>query len=158
MTLKDSFQANLVELGGGGPHTVRATDDGKHLTCELVEAHPSAYTFEQITLQTDALADATVERLREISESLTARLTYLLEPIGPVEADSEQCVVQLRSNPPQQDDDGTSYYELLVRRGGELILCRYQKKPGSIRQTIPALVTDEILLRLVDDFAAAVQQ
>ena len=60
-------------------------------------------------------------------------------------------------NPPQQDDDGTSYYELLVRRGGQLALCRYQKQPLSIRQTIPALVTGEILLRLVDDFAAALE-
>lgn len=156
MTLKASFQARLDAVGGG-PHTIHASADGKHLSCELVEANPPAYSFEQITLQTDALAEAPVERLRAISETLAARLTYLLEPIGPVEADPQQCVVQLRSIPPQQDDDGTTYYELLVRRGGELTLCRYQKQPSAVRQRIPAVVTGEILLRLVDDFAAALE-
>lgn len=156
MTLKDSFRTALGAISGDRPHVATATADGRRLTCELVEANPLAYTFKRFTLETSALADATVDQLREISESLAARLTYLVEPIGPVEVDQDQCVVQMRSNPPQTDDDGTSYYELLVRRGGSLALCRYQKQPGNPRQMIPALVTGEVLLRLVDDFAAVV--
>ena len=58
------------------------------------------------------------------------------------------CVVQLRSNPPQHDDDGRSYYELLVRRGGEIALTRYRKENGNARQQITATVTREVLLRL----------
>ena len=53
-----------------------------------------------------------------------------MEPIRPIELDADACVVQLRSNPPQQDDDGRSYYELLVRRGGEIALARYRKEPA----------------------------
>jgi hypothetical protein len=63
-------------------------------------------------------------------------------------------VAQLRSSPPQRDDDGRSYYELTVRRGGEISLCRYRKEPGAARVQIPATVTREVLLRLVDDFEA----
>ena len=40
----------------------------------------------------------------------------------------------MRSNPPQKDDDGRSYYELLVRRGGEIALVRYRKENGTARQ------------------------
>ena len=82
------------------------------------------------------------------------RLTYLMEPISPIEIDAEACVAQLRSNPPQRDDDGRSYYELLVRRGGEIALVRYRKEPGTPRQQIAATVTREVLLRLADDFEA----
>ncbi len=61
-------------------------------------------------------------QLERISKSLSERLTYLMEPITPIELDAAECIVQLRSNPPQRDDDGRSYYELIVRRGGEISL------------------------------------
>ena len=51
-----------------------------------------------------------------------------MEPICPIEIDADACVVQLRSNPPHRDDDGRSYYELMVRRGGEIALSRYRKE------------------------------
>ena len=156
MTLKDNFHNELKAITGSGPHIISVSTDRARLTCELVEVNPLAYTFNRLALETDTLAGATLDQLREISESLAERLTYLLEPIGPIEVDQEQCVVQMRSNPPQQDDDGTSYYELLVRRGGELALCRFQKQPGDAREPIPALVTGEVLGRLVDDFTAVV--
>ena len=89
-----------------------------------------------------------------MAKVLSARLTYLMEPIRPIEIDADACVAQLRSSPPQRDDDGRSYYELTVRRGGEIALCRYRKEPGTVRQQIPATVTREVLLRLADDFEA----
>ena len=92
--------------------------------------------------------------LERIGKALAERLTYLMEPISPIEIDADACVVQLRSNPPQRDDDGRSYYELMVRRGGEIALARYRKENGDARQQIPATVTREVLLRLVGDFCA----
>jgi hypothetical protein len=44
---------------------------------------------------------------------------------------------------------------LLVRRGGEISLVRYRKENGAARQQILATVTREVLLRLVGDFVAA---
>jgi hypothetical protein len=79
-----------------------------------------------------------------------------MEPISAVELDADSCTVQCRSNPPQQGEDGRSYYELLVRKGGDIILCRYLKQPGQPRHTIPAHVTREVLARLGEDFVAAV--
>ena len=101
------------------------------------------------------MAAAPIDQLKKVADALSKRLTYLLEPISPIEVDADQCVVQLRSNPPQRDDNGTQYYELLVRRGGELSLRRYQKQSGGVRQGVPAQVTREVFLRLIGDFSEA---
>jgi hypothetical protein len=112
--------------------------------------------FESLVLRTDKLAGATMDQLRKLSDRLTKRLTYLLEPIGALEADAESCTVQLRSSPPQKGEDGSSYYELLVRRGGEISLCRFAKSPGQPRRVIDTHVTREVFARLAEDFVAAV--
>ena len=93
----------------------------------------------------------------ESGKALAAKLTYLMEPISPIEIDAHGCLVQLRSNPPQRDDDGRSYYELLVRRGGEITLARYRKENGDARRPIAATVTREVLVRLVGDFCAVLE-
>jgi hypothetical protein len=80
-----------------------------------------------------------------------------MEPISPIEFDAQGCVVQLRSAPPQRDDDGRSYYELLVRRGGEISLARYRKDNGGSRRQIAATVTREVLVRLAGDFCAVLE-
>ena len=156
MSLKDQLQSKLAGLSVGGSHLVQVAEGDRQLTCEVTEATPLAFRVDRFALATKSLATVSMDRLEEISQNLSTRLTYLLEPIGPIERDDERCVVQMRSNPPQQDDDGTQYYELLVRRGGELELRRYQKTPGQPRQTIPALLTTEVLLRMAEDFSAVV--
>ena len=90
-----------------------------------------------------------------VAAGLSSQLSYLLESISPVEIDRDMCVVQMRSNPPEQGDQGTFYYELVVRLGA-IDLCRYQKSPSNVRQTVPATVTREVLGRLAEDFVAAV--
>ncbi|MDX1946480.1 MAG: hypothetical protein SFU86_13855 [Pirellulaceae bacterium] len=123
---------------------------------DLVGVDAIGCSFQTLGYITTELADASLDRLKEISDALTKKLTYLLEPIGLIEADADRCAVQLRSSPPKKDEDGASYYELLVRRGGDITLSRYAKKPGQMRQIVPAHVTREVLARLADDFVAAV--
>ncbi len=130
-------------------------DTGHTLRCQLSALDKLGCAFQTFEVRNEALATASMDRLKEISEGLSRRLTYLLEPISPIEVDADQCVVQLRSNPPQKDENGTSYYELLVAAGGRLSLRRYTKSPGNPRQPITAQVTREVFLRLVADFAAA---
>jgi hypothetical protein len=154
MTMRIQFQHELEQLGGGGAATVDVTAGSRRLTCDLVERNPLAVAFQTLRLATTELASASTVDLERIAKSLSGRLTYLMEPIRPIEIDADACVAQLRSSPPQHDDDGRSYYELTVRRGGELSLCRYRKEPGTAREQIPITVTREVLLRLVDDFGA----
>jgi len=126
------------------------------IEADLVAVDGIGCSFQTLGLSTGKLASASLDELKAISETLTGKLTYLLEPIGLVEADAYRCSIQLRSNPPKKGEDETSYYELMVRRGGDITLSRYSKKTGQLRQIIPANVTREVLGRLADDFIAAV--
>jgi hypothetical protein len=157
MTLQNQFERELLNLGSGGSATVVVNDSPRHLTCDFVERNSLAVSFNQLRLMTDELASADATELERIGKALAGRLTYLMEPIAPIEIDAAACVVQLRSSPPQRDDDGRSYYELTVRRGGEIALSRIRKESGDARRQIAATVTREVLLRLVGDFCTVLE-
>jgi hypothetical protein len=154
MTIQSQFQQHLTKLGTGGAATLAAEAEPRKITCDVVERNTLAVSFNVLRLATSELASASAADLERIGKALSDRLTYLMEPIAPIEIDAQACVVQLRSNPPQRDDDGRSYYELTVRRGGEIALVRFRKDTGATRHKIPATVTREVLLRLVGDFCA----
>jgi hypothetical protein len=154
MTIQSQFQQQLTRLGTGGAATLTAEAEPRKISCDVVERNSLAVSFERLRLATSELASSSAADLERIGKALSDRLTYLMEPIAPIEIDAQSCVVQLRSNPPQRDDDGRSYYELTVRRGGEIALARFRKETGAARRQIPATVTSEVLLRLVADFCA----
>ena len=91
-----------------------------------------------------------------MADALTQRVTYLLEPLTPVEIDRDLAVVQMRSVDPPTDAESTAYYELLVKTGGSLSLRRYRKPRGALREPIEATVTREVLTRLIEDFVASI--
>jgi hypothetical protein len=155
-SLKSQLHAELAKLGNfESPTPVTAEFGVQSLTCELVALDSLACAFHYFSLQSGSLAKAPLTRLKLVAEDLSHRLTYLLEPIAPVEVDAEGCVVQMRSNPPQKDDNSTTYYELLVKQGGLISLVRYTRERGGGRVRVPAQVTREVFLRLVDDFSKA---
>ncbi len=156
MTLVGQFEQELLNSGGSAA-TVMVSEPPRQLTCSMVESNSLAVSFEQLRLDTTELVAADAAKLERIGKALAAKLTYLMEPIAPIEIDAVACVVQLRSNPPQRDDDGRSYYELMVRRGGEISLLRYRKENGDARQPIAATVTREVLIRLVGDLCGVLE-
>jgi hypothetical protein len=158
MTLKADLNLEFDRLAGqAAADLVLSVDAGVgRLTSRLTALDNIACAFEHFTLASSRLAGLSIEQLKKKAEALSGRLSYLLEPISAVEVDPDSCTVQMRSVPPQKDDDGTSYYELLVERGGRLSLCRYSKAPGAVRHTVPANVTREVFHRLAADFVAVV--
>lgn len=155
MSLRSATEQALAQCTAASlPGVVAACDGDLELTSDLVALDSLACAFGRLTVGSPSLAGASEARLRQLSDTLSKRLNYLLEPIAPVEVDREQSVIQMRSKPPQKDDTGSTYYELLVRRGGDVTLRRYRKSPGQPREIIPAQVTREVFLRLVADFAA----
>ncbi len=148
-------QARTALQSAAAPYHLDVSEGVQRLQCDFIALDSLACAADTFVLSTSMLAGASPEHLKRISEKLSSRLTYLLEPISPIEFDREQCVVQLRSNPPEREDNRTSYYELVVRRGGSLALCRYTKAPGDVRQSTPVNVTREVFFRLVGDFSAA---
>jgi hypothetical protein len=156
MPLKPQLDHELQRLAatGGGGRLACAVGQGK-LTADVLAIDAIGCSVEQVTFETPQLATASVPQLMKLSAALTQKLTYLLEPISLIETDVDAATVQLRSKPPQSDDDGTQYYELLVRRGGSLTLVRFQKTSGQPRQIIPAHFTRQVLYRLCEDLVAA---
>ena len=151
--LKQALQG--LKLASNSPQTLSVSSGGQVLDIELAAIDGLACSFTRLTLSTAKLAGAAADVLKSTAEALSKRLTYLLEPISPIETDSQGCTVQMRSMPPHKEDNVTSYYELLVSRDGRLSLVRYQRSPGNPREPIAAHVTREVLVRLVGDLSAA---
>jgi hypothetical protein len=155
-SLKSQAQAVLAKLGNvESPTPLTAELGAQSLNCEMIALDSLACAFNCFGVQSGSLAKAPLTKLKLVAEDLSRRLTYLLEPIAPIEVDAEGCVVQMRSNPPQKDDNSTTFYELLVKQGGLLSLVRYTRERGGVRVLVPAQVTREVFLRLVDDFSKA---
>jgi hypothetical protein len=158
MSIQPDIERELTRLQAvRGRGLLQVDCDGGRIEADLLAVDAIGCSFQTLAYSTEKLAGASLDRLKEISEALTNRLTYLLEPIGVVEADGDRCAVQLRSSPPKKGEDSTSYYELMVRRGGDITLSRYSKKSGQLRQIVPANITREVLVRLADDFVAAAE-
>lgn len=156
MTLKENLQQTLAGMSqfSSGTQSVSLDEGGLHFECDLVTLDAVGCAFSRLALRAPRVAAMSTDELQKLAAQLSAKLTYLLEPISPIETDSEGCVVQMRSNPPHKESDRTSYYELLVARSGQLSLVRYSRVAGQPREVIAAQVTVEVLLRLVGDFEA----
>jgi hypothetical protein len=158
MDIKADIQRELKRIQAvTGKGLLQVDAGGGRIEADLLAVDAIGCSLQTLGYSTDKLAASTLDELKAISEKLTGKLTYLLEPIGVVEVDRDRAAVQLRSNPPQKGEDSTSYYELMVRRGGDITLSRYEKKPGMMRQIVPANITREVLQRLAEDFVAAVE-
>ncbi len=156
MSLSSQLLADLRSATGQGAQSFAIVDGARTIHCRALQCDLLAATIDELTLETIELAAASVAQLQAASQSLAHRVNYLLEPIAPIETDSQGCSVQMRSNPPQRDDNASRYYELLLRRGGSIALCRFEKQPGQPRLRVPAALTHEVIGRLIDDFAATV--
>lgn len=156
MSLSSQLLAELQHAAGQGSQAFSITAGARTIHCHALHCDLLAATIDELTLDTAELASASVVQLQAASQSLAQRVNYLLEPIAPIETDSQGCSVQMRSNPPQRDDNASRYYELLLRRGGSIALCRFEKQPGQPRIRVPAALTHEVIGRLVDDFSSTV--
>ncbi len=156
MKLLNEFASALDRLSSDQTASISVADEQHSVRCHVTEAGPLACKFEKLVVESQLLADATSDRLRQISETLASRLTYLMEPMGPVEMDQAGCTVQMRSVPPRREEGAVAYFELLVQRGGSLTLTRFQKSAEHPRQPIAAAVTREVLVHLVQDLVQAI--
>lgn len=156
MSLTSKLRDELRAIVGQAGQSIVVAEGLRSVRCEAVQCEPLAVTITDLALETPELASVSFAQLESSSRDLAARVNYLLEPIAPIETDAQGCTVQMRSNPPQRDDNGYRYYELLLRRGGSAALCRYEKQPGQPRVRVPAVLTHEVVGRLIDDFSATV--
>jgi hypothetical protein len=152
MSLRDKVEAELTALIGTQNQQLVAQEGQRTLRADVLKCEALAVSLDRLVLETAELAAADVAHLERAAQALSNRVNYLLEPISPIETDADSCTVQMRSNPPQKDDNGYRYYELLLRRGGSVMLDRFEKRPGGTRTRVPATLTHEVVCRLTEDF------
>ena len=158
MNLRDELLQELQNVIGSGNQQLDIVNGPRTLRVDVEQCDTMAVGVAQFVLETNELAGVDIATLESASSSLCQRVNYLLEPISPIETDADSCVVQMRSSPPQVGDNGRYYYELLLRRGGSVELCRYEKTASSPRSRVPATLTHEVLGRLAKDFDATVEE
>ena len=160
--IKELVQARLEEFAsqGGGQASLQISGPHGSLTSELLVVDKLGCAFTQMTYESSRLADADNARLTAVSEDLVRRMTYLLEPLGVVELDDESASIQLRSVPPAKEDGVIRYYELVVRRGGQITLQRFEKPQdrSADRRQITAEVTRDVFQRLAGDMEESLSE
>jgi hypothetical protein len=157
MSIKSQIQQALQRFvaAGAGPFALDETAPTGRLTATVLRIDRLACEFDGLRVESPNLAASSLDDLKQRSQALCAKLSYLLEPIALVESDADSCATQLRSSPPAKEDDQSLYYEIVVRRGGSLEFRRYQKSPGDARQPLAATLTHEAFARLCEDLASA---
>ena len=121
---------------------------------ELVveQADALAFSLSSLAVASPDLRNKEQSQLKQISQQLADRLQYLLEPIALIECDLETATMQVRSDPPSEDEDQSRcYYELLVKQQG-LVLKRFRTASGAKREPIAMTLTAEQIRRLCNDF------
>ena len=156
MSLSQKLLAELNASLGQTSVALTVAEGPRRVDCKALQCEQLAVTVNELSLETPELAAIDLSRIQAASQALCSRVNYLLEPISPIETDAQGCTVQMRSNPPQKDDNGCRYYELLLRQGGSVALHRYEKQPAQPRTRVPAVLTHEVIGRLVDDFSQTV--
>ena len=108
-------------------------------------------SFSELRVRGDALQNGPFDRLKVWADELCRRVTYLLEHIAPLEADSADETVLIRSTPPTRSPDETTFYETVLKAPGLLSLKRYRNTPQNGREAIDMQMTHEVLQKLVQD-------
>lgn len=157
MGLRQDLQLELQHqqgLSGSAPVRSTLTDGGLTLEIDFLAVDSLGCSFEQLTLAASAMNGAAFDALKTWARSLSRRITYLLEQIGPLEFDEQAGEVLIRSTPPDHLPDGAQYYEILLQsqQGGRFCLTRYRSVKGQPGRTqTPLTMTHEVLLKLADD-------
>lgn len=161
MGLRQDVDAELKRATGGVmPCTVNAADTtGISLRLELNQVDLLGCALSELALSVPALHGAAFDVLKQWSQSLSTRITYLLEHLGPLEFDPHSGTVLIRSTPPDQLAAGTQYYEIMLasQGAGTFTLRRYRSTKGQPgRDPVDLLLTREVILKLIDDLLATI--
>src|SRR5262249_55052812 len=134
MSLSEQIPQTLSSMKGfasESPRTVGwSVDAGPTVEAELTAVDSLSCALRELRISAPEFAAAPLEVLREWADRVCQRVTYLLEHIGPLEADAEAQAVLIRSTPPTKIAGQKSFYEMWVKAPGVVSLRRYRHSPG----------------------------
>jgi hypothetical protein len=161
MSLHEQITQSLAGLKGTAtdvPKTVGwSAGVGPAIEVDFTVVDSLGCAFRELRVSADEFQNGAFDRLQTWAENLCGKVTYLLEHIGPLEADVGAQTVLVRSTPPTRQPEQTTYYEMLVKAPGVLSLRRYSRQAGGAeRSACDIQITHEVLVKLVHDIVAAI--
>lgn len=161
MLLIDKVSESLTQLKGlesAEPKTVAWSDDASvGLEIDFVAIESLSCALRELRFTSPSLRDASLDVLQAWSKTVCERITYLLEHIGPLEADPLSMTVLIRSTPPEREGGRVSFYEIVVQPTGCLNLRRFSRMRGDPeRRPQDIRVTHEVLRKMIHDLVSSV--
>jgi len=161
MSLSDQIAQTLTTMKGfasESPRTVGWTvDAGPTVEAELTAVDSLSCALRELRIAAPEFATASLTALEAWADRVCQRVTYLLEHIGPLEADAAAQAVLVRSTPPTNVEGRKSFYEMWVKAPGVVSLRRFNHAPGDAsRQQVDLQITHEALLKLLRDVVEAI--
>ncbi len=161
MSLHEQITQSLAGLKGTAsdvPKTIGwSAGVGPAVEVDFTAVDSLGCAFRELRVTADEFQEGPFDRLKTWAENLCRKVTYLLENIGPLEADAGAQTVLVRSTPPSRQPDQTAFYEMLVQAPGVLSLRRYSRPAGAAERTACDIqITHEVLVKLVQDIIAAI--
>ena len=151
----------LTGFASAQPKTVNLSDaSGVEVSIDFTAIDSMSCSIEEVRLNVPALVDSNMDTVKRWAESLSERVTYLLENIGPLESDAEGRIL-IRSTPPNRSETTTRFYEILLQSGGSgnFSLKRYQSEVGDpSRVQVELQFTHEVLIQLVTDLIETISE
>jgi len=161
MSLQPFLASELARLNGlqNGLQTVRTSGaGGEVLEIDFTAVDSMSCAFEELRLEIPRLKTQGFPALQKWAQTLSQRISYLLENLGPLEFDPTLGQVLIRSVKPDQLPDGTRYYEIMLSASGAgcFSLKRFRTVKGTPgRDPVSIQVTHEVLYKLCDDLLAS---
>ncbi|WP_337173730.1 hypothetical protein [Paludisphaera sp.] len=138
------------------PYTTEVHDGPDRVRLEIAALDSVGVALDALEYAALDRRDWTPQALNAWGERLSARLTYLLEPVGILESDAGAGLVLLRSREPSRRGDVRGYYEIWLGRDG---VCRVERvtfdEVKRLRSPARCHFTREVVERLADDIAAS---
>ncbi len=154
MSLSRKIAAEVDDLvkTSAHPRLIEAEDGHHKINMPINRATPISIECAGFDFQVANHPEMTIDELRSWGDRVAQTVTYLLEPLAVQEADATRGEVLLRSESPTNKPEKRSYYEVQLKKQGQMKFNRiaYQEDTRS-RGPIPCHFTNEVVERLVDD-------
>lgn len=177
MNLQQRVVKQLEQLVAKGPQNIEAVlqespeagyiigipteDKGAGVSLSLADYDRYSVTLRHLAVYDNSFVvdvNDTEDYLRRTATDITRRLSYLEEPLALLELNTVDGVAQLRSNPPDNGPDDSTYWEvsISVAPHPQAKLARYRWTAGNRERTpVTYPATFAILGRLAKDLAAS---
>jgi len=136
------------------PATITVEEARARLTLQLSALDAVGLAIDRLEMAVSPRLNLATEELKRRGQALTARITYLMEPLRVLETEPEGDL-QIRSEVPTHRGRKRGYYEIRLTRDGGMRIERFVFDEDAQKRTpAPCQLTREVLERLVDDCVA----